>query len=186
MKVRRAFLLLWIGGAATALYLYVARRGWLQAQLASILTAPPAAAAALYLLLGSLRGFTLIPSTALVLVALPFFPPAILLMLTLAGIVVSSTSIYFCSSALGFDRVFERRHGTDIAHVKTVLAKHEVAIIIGWSFFPLVPTDLICYVCGVMRVNFWRFIVSVTLGEGAICAAYIYGGDQFLRWLQLR
>ena len=70
--------------------------------------------------------------------------------------------------------------------MKALITEHEVPIIIGWSFFPLVPTDLICYVCGVLRVNFVKFIVSVTLGEGAICAVYIYGGDQFLRWLQLR
>ena len=115
MKLRRALLFLWIGVVGAALYLYVAHREWLQAQLTSILAARPASAAALYLILGSLRGFTLIPSTALVIAALAFFPPATLLLLTLAGIVVSSASIYFCSSALGLDRVFERRHAAEIA-----------------------------------------------------------------------
>ena len=59
-------------------------------------------------------------------------------------------------------------------------------IIIGWSFFPLAPTDLICYVCGVLRVRFWKFLLGVTLGEGAISAIYIYGGDQILWWLGLK
>jgi hypothetical protein len=44
-----------------------------------------------YLVLGSLRGFTFVPSTHLLLVAIPFFPPAQLFLLTLVGIAVSST-----------------------------------------------------------------------------------------------
>ena len=51
---------------------------------------------------------------------------------------------------------------------------------------PLVPTDVICYVCGILRVRFWKFLIGVTLGEGAICALYIYGGDQLLRWLAFK
>ena len=26
-----------------------------------------------------------------------------------------------------------------------------------------------------LRVRFWKFLVGVTIGEGAICAIYIYG-----------
>lgn len=186
MKLRRAFLFLWVGAVLGALYLYVAHREWLQATLVAALDRPPAIAWLVFLALGAARGFTLIPSTALVLAALPFFPPATLLALTLGGIVISSTSLYFFSGALGLNDLFETRHRAQIDRVKSMLVRHEVAIIIGWSFFPIVPTDLICYVCGVLRVNFWKFIASVTAGEGAICAIYIYAGDQMLHWLQLR
>ncbi len=34
----------------------------------------------------------------------------------------------------------------------------------------------------VQNVKDW----GVTIGEGAICAIYIYGGDQILRWLGFR
>ena len=57
-------------------------------------------------------------------------------------------------------------------------------MIVGWSFFPLAPTDLICYVCGALQVGFWKCIVGVCLGEGAICGIYIFFGDFALRWLQ--
>jgi uncharacterized membrane protein YdjX (TVP38/TMEM64 family) len=67
-----------------------------------------------------------------------------------------------------------------------LINRYELPIIIAWSFFPLAPTDLICYVCGVPRVRFWKFLLGVTIGEGAICAIYIYGGDQILRWLGVR
>ena len=73
-----------------------------------------------------------------------------------------------------------------MARLTALLERYEMPVIIGWSFFPLVPTDVICYVCGILRVRFWKFLIGVTLGEGAICALYIYGGDQLLRWLAFK
>lgn len=157
-------------------------RDWLQTALARAGGAGPAAVYGVYLALGAVRGFTLVPSTTLVLAAVPFLPPGPLLALTLAGIVISSTSIYYCAAALRLDERLARQHPEKVARLTDLINRYELPIIVGWSFFPLVPTDLICYVCGVLRVRFWKFLLGVTLGEGAICAIYIYGGDQLLRW----
>ena len=161
-------------------------RDWLQTALAGAVAAGPAALYGAYLALGAVRGFTLVPSTTLVLAALPFFPPGPLLAATIAGIMLSSASIYYCSAALRLDERLAKRHPEKIARLTDLINRYEMPIIIGWSFFPLVPTDLICYVCGVLRVRFWKFLLGVTLGEGAICAVYIYGGDQLLRWFGFR
>ncbi|TAK15440.1 MAG: TVP38/TMEM64 family protein [Acidobacteria bacterium] len=161
-------------------------RGWLQTELARAGAWGPGALYGLYLALGAVRGFTLVPSTTLVLAALPFFPPGPLLVATIAGIMLSSASIYYGSAALRLDERLAKKHPEKIARLTDILNRYELPIIIGWSFFPLAPTDLICYVCGVLRVRFWKFLLGVTLGEGAICALYIYSGDQFLRWLGFR
>lgn len=161
-------------------------RQFFSTQLAHALSWGPAAGYLTYLTLGAVRGFTLIPSTTLVLAALPFFPPGPLLVVTLAGIAISSTSIYFFSSALRLDERLARHHPEKIARLTDLMNRYELPIIVGWSFFPLAPTDLICYVCGLLRVRFWKFLIGVTIGEGAICAIYIYGGDQILRWLGFR
>lgn len=161
-------------------------RQWLQGELARAGGWGPVALYGVYLALGAVRGFTLVPSTTLVLAAVPFFPPGPLLAVTLAGIMLSSTSIYYGSAALGLDARLARRRPEATRRLTALINRYEMPIIVGWSFFPLVPTDLICYVCGVLRVRFWKFLIGVTLGEGAICAAYIYGGDQLLRWLRLK
>jgi uncharacterized membrane protein YdjX (TVP38/TMEM64 family) len=70
--------------------------------------------------------------------------------------------------------------------VRGLLARYELPVIIGWSFFPLAPTDLVVYLCGVMRVSVAKCLLGVTIGEGAICALYIFGGDQVLRLLHLK
>ncbi len=161
-------------------------RQFFQNQLAQAMSWGVTAGYAAYVALGAVRGFTLIPSTTLVLAALPFFPPGPLLACTLAGIVISSSSIYFFSSALRLDERLGRRHPEQIARITDLINRYELPIIIGWSFFPLAPTDLICYVCGLLRVRFWKFLIGVTAGEGAISALYIYGGDRLLHWIGMR
>jgi uncharacterized membrane protein YdjX (TVP38/TMEM64 family) len=161
-------------------------RDWLQTELARAGAWGPAALYGAYLALGAVRGFTLVPSTTLVLAAVPFVPPGPLLVCTLAGIMLSSTSIYYFPAALKLDTRLAKQQPEKVARLTNRVNRYEMPIIIGWSFFPLVPTDLICYVCGVLRVRFGKFLAGVTLGEGAICAIYIYGGDQLLRWVGIK
>ena len=43
----------------------------------------------------------------------------------------------------------------------------------AWSAFPFVPTDLICYVAGTLRMNFTRF----ALGELPVISLYVWAVD---------
>src|SRR5262245_19687413 len=157
----------------------------MEGQIRGVLGGSTMAASLIYLALGAIRGFTLIPSTYLVVAAVAFFPPLPLLGLTLIGIALQSTCIYQFSSAMRLDEVFERRHAHRVAQLRAALQQYELPIIVGWSFFPLVPTDLIVYVCGTLRVNLVKCLAGVLIGEGAICALYIFGGAAVLRWLHL-
>ena len=147
---------------------------------------PPALAAFVVFLLGALLGFTLIPATVLVLAAMPFLSPAPLLVSILAGILCASATIYYGSSALGLVEIAERHQPDRLERLRRWLDRYQFPVIVAWSFFPLAPTDLICALCGSLRVRVVPFLAAVTLGEGAICALYIYGADQMLRWLALR
>jgi uncharacterized membrane protein YdjX (TVP38/TMEM64 family) len=142
---------------------------------------------AVYMLLGAVRGFAFIPVTNLVVLAIPIFPPVPLLVLTLAGIALSSASIYAFAGSLKLADYFERKHARHTERVRAALRSNPTAIVTAWSFLPIVPTDLICYVCGVMKVSFTRFMLGVLVGEGAICALYIFAGSSLLelgrRWL---
>jgi len=134
----------------------------------------------LYVVLGALRGFALIPVTNLVVLAIPLFPPVPLLLLTLVGIAVSSASIYAFAGSLKLGEYLERKHERHIERLQTALRRNPTSIVTAWSFLPIVPTDLICYVCGVMRISFPRFMFGVLVGEGAICAVYIFAGATLL------
>ena len=61
--------------------------------------------------------------------------------------------------------------------MRAALRRYQLPIIVFWSFFPLLPTDLICYVCGALKIDFKKTLLGVAMGEGAICAIYIFLAD---------
>jgi uncharacterized membrane protein YdjX (TVP38/TMEM64 family) len=180
-RVRYALFTLWALVVAGALYLYFFKREMVQAEMRDTLSASFWVAAVSYLLIGSFRAFTLVPATFPLVIAIPFFDPWVLLGLTLICIAISSSIVYGFAEVIHVDEVFERKYPRQIQKLKTLLQKYQLPIIIGWSFFLLLPTDLICYVCGTLKINFKKFLFGVVVGEGTVYAIYIFLGDWFLR-----
>ena len=147
--------------------------------IAAILEEFQGSAVLIYLLLSIVRGFTLLPSTPLVLAGTIMFPasPWLVLGVSLVGIIVSSSMIYWFSDLLGFDEYFESKKPH---HVQKIRKKLEHPLGLGfvslWAFFPLVPTDAVCYVAGSIRMHYAKFIMAVFVGELVLCACYVFGG----------
>jgi len=177
---RQILTAVWLLGAGFAIWVFVFRREALQELLDSASGASLIAGGALYLALGCLRSFTLIPATSLVILGTVFLPPALLFPLTLVGILASSAAVYYFAEALHLDELLQRKHGEQLARVRGLLERHGFPIVVGWAFFPLVPTDLICYLAGVIRMPIAALLLGVGLGEGAICGIYIFVGDSLL------
>ncbi len=137
-------------------------------------------AAVLYLVLGTLRGLTLIPLTPLLLAGVLVFPPVMLFIINAVAVVTSSAIVYHWGRYLGFDQYFAERYPDQVDKLSQSLKKKELLVATLWSFFPLVPTDLICYVCSVLRVRLWKCLAGVSIGENVICAVYIFGGNMLL------
>jgi uncharacterized membrane protein YdjX (TVP38/TMEM64 family) len=179
--VRYGLFALWIAVACGALYLYFFRREAIQAELRDALSASFWIASLSYLLIGALRAFTLVPATFPLLVAMPFFDPWVLLALTIPCIAISSSICYWFAEALHMDELFERKYPRQIGKLKALLQKYQLAIIIGWSFLLFLPTDVLCYVCGSLKINYKKFLVGVIIGEGTVYAIYIFLGAWLLR-----
>lgn len=137
----------------------------------------------IYLAMSAFRGFTLLPSTPLVLAGTILYPsePWLVLGIAMIGILISSSLIYFCSDALGFARYFENKKRSAVAHIRRRL-EHPFGLVFValWAFFPLVPTDAVCYVAGSTRVHFPRFISAVFAGELILCSIYVFTGSSLL------
>jgi len=134
---------------------------------------------AIYLVFSVLRGFTLLPSTPLVIAGTLIFPsqPWLVLLISISGILVSSTLIYFCSDLLGFTDYFETKHSKAVERIRRRLETPAgFLFVLLWAFFPLVPTDAVCYVAGTTRMAFIKFILAVFLGELILCSFYIFSG----------
>jgi uncharacterized membrane protein YdjX (TVP38/TMEM64 family) len=171
---------IWLLLVAVSLYFYFFAGDIVQAKLASIFGSSLILGYVIYLIAGCLRGFTLIPITYFIVVGVILLPPVPLYILTMISVLVSSASVYYFSEYLNFDEYFERKHPKEIQKIKNFLVKNELPIVIGWSFMPFLPTDLICYVCGAMEVDIKKFLFGVVLGEGISCAIYIFLGKEIL------
>ena len=185
-RFRRVVLAVWLVVVVGALYLYFFDPGTLQRMFADLVAQPKMLSGAIFFVIFCVRGFTLIPSAYFVIAAIPILPPIPLFFLALAGIVVSAASLYVFSEAMALDEFIERNHKAGVRKFKDALQRYELPIIIGWSFLPLLPTDVICYICGTLKVDFKKFLLGILIGEGSICTVYIFLGDTALRYLKIR
>ncbi len=141
----------------------------------------------IYLGFSIVRGITLLPSTPLVLAGTLLFPeqPFAVLFVSMTGILLSSTMIYFFSEYLGFSEYFEG-HKPELSHKIKAKLEHPLGFLFvaGWAFFPLVPTDLVCYLAGTTKMNYWKFIAAVFVGELILCVCYIFFGGSLLKFVR--
>lgn len=123
------------------------------------------------------RGFFLVPSTPVVLTGGVLFPESLplIFVISLAGIVLSATAIYYLPGVGGYDDLLERKYPTQIIRVKRLLATpYAFWVVAGWSFFPLVPTDVICYAAGLLGMSYRRMIAALLLGEVPLVLGYLF------------
>jgi uncharacterized membrane protein YdjX (TVP38/TMEM64 family) len=136
-----------------------------------------------YFAMSALRGFTLLPSTPLVIAGTVLFPSQkiFVLIVSIVGISLSSSMIYFFSEYLGFNEYFEN-HKPELTHRIKARLEHPLGFLFValWAFFPLVPTDLVCYLAGTTKMNYWKFIAAVMAGEMVLCSFYIFWGGSLI------
>lgn len=174
---------IWFCCVAVSLYFYFFAGDALQAKLTGIFGSSLILGYAVYLIAGCLRGFTLVPITYFLVAGIILLPPWPLYILTMIGALVSSASVYYFSEYLNFDQYFEDKHPKEIKKIKDFLTRYELPVVIGWSFMPFLPTDLICYVCGAMEIDIRKFLLGVFIGEGIACAVYVFLGKEILSFI---
>jgi uncharacterized membrane protein YdjX (TVP38/TMEM64 family) len=134
----------------------------------------------LYLIILTFIGLTVIPSTPFAVAGVLLFPPHVAYVVNLIGIITSSVVVYYFTKYLRLDVWLESKYPAQIERVKKALRKKELPIIAGWSFFPVVPTDLIIYVSSTLNIPFWKCALGIMIGEGTLNAFYIFSIDFFI------
>ena len=130
-----------------------------------------------YLLMSALRGISLLPSTPLVLAGTILFPqqPFSVLAVSLAGVVISSSMIFLFSEHLGLSDYFSSHKPELSERIRQKLDRPSgLVFTAAWAFFPLVPTDLVCYLAGTAKMNYLKFIFAIFVGESILCTFYIF------------
>ncbi|QYZ78346.1 TVP38/TMEM64 family protein [Methanofollis formosanus] len=174
MWLRRAVPFIWASLVALGLMAYVLYPEYFSlAALDGTTDEHRAVALLVYFLILSIRGLVFVPSTPLLLSGIVLFDPLEVFVVSMLGILTSSTLVHCCARRLGFDAVLEKRYPEQSAQIRAHLLEHQFPVIAGWSICPIVPTDLVVYLASTLRVPLWKCLVGVGAGEAALLSLYI-------------
>jgi uncharacterized membrane protein YdjX (TVP38/TMEM64 family) len=174
-RFRKKTFFVWLTVVAALLTLYFMNREALDVEIIrSLVDRNRAIVIPVYLLILSLLGLTFIPSTPFAIAGVLLFSPGLAYLLNLLGIITSSTIVYHFARYLGLGAAFESRYPKQTHKVQEALHHKELPIIVGWSFFPAVPTDLMIYVASTLNIPLWKCLLGVLIGEGILNAFYLY------------
>lgn len=180
---------LWIAVVAVVLSLLVIFPEWLTREsVAGLLNQLGAMALLAYLVMSLTRSLLLIPCTPFVLAGAISFPqwPFLVFAISLAGVVVGAFLVYSFPSFGGYDRLLEEKYPSKIASLKRKMQhKNAFWFVVAWSFFPLVPTDAVCYVAGIAKMPLRKMLTALMLGELPLVAAYVFLGAEIGQWLRV-
>ena len=140
-----------------------------------------------YILLSLGRAGLLLPATPFVLAGGAVFPeqPLSVFLISLAGVASGALLVYSFPSFGNYHHLLEEKFPRRIARLRARMGhRHVYWFIAGWSAFPLVPTDLVCYVAGVARISALKTMGAVLAGELPIVAFYVLVGVGLGEWLR--
>ncbi len=136
----------------------------------------------LYVFISMFRSIILLPSLPLIIVWTLYAPdmPHTVYLISMACIWFSGSLVYHFSHLLGFDEMFA--HHIHDPKIKKSIDKYWAFVISFWSFFPILPVDVACYLAGTVKLNFVKFIIALTIGEWAVVAIIVYGWSGLMKY----
>ena len=112
--------------------------------------------------------------------------PVVVWLISATGVVVGAFLVYSFPSFGNYDAFLEGKYPDKIAFLKEKMhSKFAFWIIAGWAFFPLVPTDAVCYVAGMAKMSYKKMIVPLLIGQLPLATLYIFLGTEIGEWLRL-
>ena len=122
------------------------------------------------------------PPTPLLFLGFLLFPKLKLLvvLLVLLSTLLSATFFYFFAGNSGLGEYFHRKYPKQTSKIENMLSRPSALwFVIIWSFTPIAPIDLLCYLAGLVRIPFKYLIIGMIIGQLPILVAYAYLGQLF-------
>lgn len=180
-KIRKKSFYVWLGLMAIILALYFINKEWFDITfLRKFVDNNKFMVITVYLIILTFIGLTLLPSSPFAMAGLFLFPAYETYIINMVGIITSTALVYYFTQFLGLDKWMEMKFPKQIEKTRKTLTNKELPIIIAWSFFPVVPTDIIIYVSSSLRISFLKCVIGVLIGEGILNALYIFSFDFFI------
>ncbi len=179
LLIRRILLILWIFSIliiAWLLYRYESLRD--PQMIRDIIAGWGWIGLILYFLVSMIRGIFLLPALPIVVAGTLLFPEdrGFIYLISMIWVISSSFLIYEWSIFLWLDQYLST-HLTDDRRdqISRLIDRYGMWGVAFWAFLPFTPTDLVCYLAGTMRMNLWKFLLGIVVGEGVIIALIVWG-----------
>ncbi len=136
-----------------------------------------------FLLIYSLRIYLFIPST-LIIIALWIISKNIefTFIISMIGVWIWLIEAYFIWYFLHLQLPDSKIPKRIQPYIKKVSKKWFLYILV-WCFFPVFPTDVICYASGFIRYNFKKFLLAGLLWESVLVFLYSYIGIEAEKYI---
>jgi len=178
VRVKRGISLIWLGLILFLLIFFALNPVYLSAEgLAEFFRQFEGQIWWVYISIFLIRGIFLIPSTPFVLVGALLFPQQAIwvVVVSLLAVLSSATFLYYWADWIGIGAYLDKKYPKQSERVQYLLNKpYALGLVIGWSFFPLVPTDLICYIARIVGMRYKLMILGIFLGELPLILLCVY------------
>ena len=129
----------------------------------------------------------MLPNTPFVMAGVLMFPdqPLMVFTISLLGIMIGGSFIHLFADKLDMMKKSFEKSGSRGQRMKVKINKHGFWIVVFWAFFPLTPTNLICYIAGATKMPYKKFALGLLLGQVPLIAIYVLSGKEIMDWLFL-
>lgn len=183
-RIKQIIAFAWLGSIATMLVFFAFRPELLTAQgLGEFMRHTGQGLWLMYVVLSLVRGIFLIPSTPFVLAGAVLFPDAALwiVLVSMTGILLTATFLYYWADWIGLGAYLDQKYPKQTERISYLLNKpYAIFLVIGWAFFPLVPTDLVCYLARIVGMRYRLMMLGIILGELPLVLLLVYATHLFL------
>ncbi|OOM78450.1 VTT domain-containing protein [Clostridium sp. BL-8] len=129
----------------------------------------------LFLIIASLRIFTLIPCTVFIIIGGVLFNPFEAFLLTATANLISEILLFFFAK-LTFGMSYQNKIIEKHPKIYTMIKKNNVQILALGVSSPVVPSDIVCFFSVLAEITLLKYIITILLADTPVILLYTFLG----------
>ena len=135
----------------------------------------PQYSALLFLIIASLRTFTLIPCTIFIIIGGMLFSPLEAFVLTTIANLLSEILLFFFTK-ITLSTNYQNKMINKYPKIYNVIEKNTVQILALGVSSPVVPSDVVCFFSALTGISFKKYVLTIFLADTPIILLYTFLG----------
>uniref|UniRef100_UPI0028E4FF29 TVP38/TMEM64 family protein n=1 Tax=uncultured Clostridium sp. TaxID=59620 RepID=UPI0028E4FF29 len=129
----------------------------------------------LFLIIASLRIFTLIPCTVFIIIGGVLFNPFEAFLLTATANLISELLLFFFAK-LTFGMNYQNKIIEKHPKIYNMIKKNNVQILALGVSSPVVPSDIVCFFSVLAEITLLKYIITILLADTPVILLYTFLG----------